>query len=67
MLQNLKLEICRKNISAAKIARFLGIRIETMSKKVSEKSQFTRSEMYKIHKEFFSDVDFHYLFRSDKE
>lgn len=67
MLLNLKLEICKKNISAAKISRFLGIDIQTMSKKVNEKSQFTRTEMYKIHKEFFSDTDFHYLFLSDKE
>lgn len=67
MLTNLKVEMCRKNISAAKIACFLGIRKETMSKKVIEKSQFTRAEMYKIHERFFPDTDFHYLFRSDKE
>lgn len=66
MLLNFKIEICRKGISAAEIAHFLGIRTETMSKKVTEKVQFTRTEMYKIHDEFFSDTDFHYLFRSDK-
>lgn len=67
MLINLKLEICKKKISAAKISRFLGIGTETMSNKVTEKSQFTRTEMYKIHEEFFPDTDFYYLFRSDKE
>lgn len=67
MLLNLKLEICKKGISSAKIARYLNIDIKTMSNKIVEKSQFSRTEMYKIHKEFFSDTDFHYLFRSDKE
>ncbi len=67
MLTNLKVEICKKGISAAQISRSLGINIKTMSQKVTEKSQFTRTEMYKIHKEFFPDVDFHYLFASEKE
>lgn len=67
MLLNLKVEICKKGTSSAKIAKYLGIDTKTMSQKVTEKSQFTRVEMYKIHKEFFSDVDFHYLFQSDKE
>lgn len=67
MLMNLKLEICKRNISSAKIARFIGIGVQAMSNKVTEKSQFTRTEMYKIHTEFFSDMDFYYLFRSDKE
>lgn len=67
MLMNLKVEICKKGISSAKIAQYLGIDVVTMSKKVTEKSQFTRTEMYKIHDKFFSDVDFHYLFQSDKE
>ncbi len=67
MLINLKLEICKKKISAAKIARFLNISVYAMSNKVTEKSQFTRTEMYKIHEKFFPDTDFHFLFRSDKE
>lgn len=67
MLLNLKVEICKKGISSAKIAKYLGIGLKTMSNKVIEKSQFTRTEMYKIHKEFFPDTDFHYLFLSDKE
>lgn len=67
MLLNLKVEICKKDISSAKIAKYLGIDVGTMSKKVTEKNQFTRAEMYKIHDKFFPDVDFHYLFQSDKE
>lgn len=67
MLLNLKIEICRKGISAAEIAHFLGIRTETMSKKVTEKVQFTRTEMYKIHDEFFPETDLYYLFCSNKK
>lgn len=67
MLINLKVEICKKGISSAKIARHLGIDAKTMLQKVTEKSQFTRAEMYKIREEFFPDIDFYYLFRSDKE
>lgn len=66
MLLNLKTEIARKKISQAKIAAFLCIGERTMSHKVTEKSDFTRSEMYAIHKEFFPDIDMKYLFDSEK-
>ena len=66
-LLNLKLEICKRQLSAAKISKFLGIDQKTMSLKVNEKTEFTRKEMYAIHKEFFPDVDFYYLFLSDGE
>ena len=66
MLLNLKVEICKRQLSAAKISRYLGIDTKTMSLKVNEKSDFTRKEMYAIHDKFFPDVDFYYLFISDK-
>ena len=46
MLLNLKTEIARARISQAKIARTVGIRPETMSDKVLEKTEFTRSEIF---------------------
>ena len=67
MLFNLKTEIARAKTSQAKIARAIGIRTETISDKILEKSDFTRSEMYAIHDRFFPNVDFRYLFTSDKE
>ena len=66
MLLNFKVEIVRHNLSAAQIADFLKINTKTMSQKITEKSQFTRDEMYKIYDQYFRDVDFHYLFMSDK-
>lgn len=65
MLMNLKVEMCRKKISAAQISRHLRIDVKTMSKKVNEKTQFTRTEMYKIYEDFFPDTDFYDLFRSE--
>lgn len=67
MLLNLKTEIARKKLSQAKIAREIGINTKTMSQKVTEKTELTRSEMYRIHKRFFPDVDFRYLFDSAED
>ena len=52
MLLNLKTEIARKRLSAAKIAEYIGITPKTMSCKVNEKTEFTRSEMFAIHSRF---------------
>ena len=54
-------------VSAATICRTIGITPKTMSCKVNEKSQFTRTEMYRIHDYFFKDEDFYELFKSDKQ
>lgn len=66
MLLNLKTEIARARTSQAKIARTVGIRPETMSDKVLEKTEFTRSEMYAI-SAIFPEVDMKYLFESNKK
>lgn len=65
MLLNLKTEIARRKLSQAKIARTIGIDEKTMSNKVTEKNEFLRKEMYRIHDFFFSDMDMRYLFASD--
>ena len=67
MLLNLKFAIFKYKLSASKISKAIGIDNKTMSNKVNEKSQFTRSEMYRIHDEFFKDEDFYELFKSDKQ
>ena len=66
MLLNLKNEINRHGLSAAKIAKSIGISDRTMSKKVTEESDFTRKEMYLIHESFFPETDFYRLFKSEK-
>lgn len=65
MLLNLKTEIARKKLSQAKVARGIGIRQESMSDKILEKTKMSRDEMYAIHERFFPDTDFKYLFMSD--
>ncbi len=67
MLLNLKTEINRRKLSCRKIAKGIGISKEAMSHKVTEKSQFTRNEMYAIHERYFPDTDMRYLFASEKE
>lgn len=66
MLLNLKAEILRHEVSAAKISKRIGISEKAMSNKVQEHSEFTRKEMYYIHDNFFPETDFYELFRSDK-
>lgn len=66
MLLNLKTEIARHKLSAAKIAKTLGIDEKTMSEKVTGKSDFKRKEMYLIHSTFFPDSDFYELFKDEK-
>lgn len=67
MLLNLKTEIARRKLSCRKVAKGVGISKEAMSHKVTERSQFTRSEMYAIHGRFFPDTDMKYLFASTEE
>lgn len=67
MLLNLKTEIARAKTSQAIIAKFLGITPKTLSLKINEKSELTRTEMYAIHAQFFPETDMKYLFESDKE
>ncbi len=66
MLLNLKTEIARNKLSAARIAPKIGISENAMSKKILEKTHFTRPEMYAIAKHF-PGVSMEYLFASDKE
>ncbi len=67
MLLNLKTEIARVKTSQRKIAEFLGIDTKTISSKILEKTDFTRTEMYKIQSAFFPNVDLKYLFESEQE
>ena len=67
MLLNLKTEMNRKRLSSNGIAKGIGISKEAMSHKVTERTQFTRDEMYAIHDGYFPETDMKYLFASDKE
>lgn len=67
MLANLKAEMARKNITNTMIANVLSTTNQTIINKLNEVSQFDRKEMFLIYNSFFSDIDFIYLFISDKE
>ncbi len=66
MLLNLKTEIARARTSQNKIAELAGMDPKTLSKKILEKNDFTRPEMYAIAK-LFPDVSMEYLFASDMD
>lgn len=65
MLRNLKAEMARKGIRAKAICQSLSISEKAMSNKITEITDFTRSEMYHIQNTFFSDFEMSYLFASD--
>ncbi len=67
MLLNLKTEIARNKLSAAKIAKGIGMSEYTFSRKILCKNDFTRKEMYLIHSKFFPECDFYELFKEEKE
>ena len=67
MLLNLKTEMLRRKVTSRAIAKDIGISERAMSHKVTERTQFTRDEMYAIHDGYFPETDMKYLFASDKE
>ena len=56
MLLNLKTAMAKQKVSAAKISRTIGVSQRAMSNKVNEYTDFTRSEMYRIHKALRTDA-----------
>lgn len=62
MLMNLKAQMWQRNITGKRLAELLGIRPETVSDKITGKSDFTRTEMFLIRDTFFDDIDMAYLF-----
>lgn len=66
MFPNLKAEMARKNIDGVTISSHLGCTPKTFSSKLTGKTEFTRSEIFQIRKEFFPNLSVEYLF-SEKE
>lgn len=67
MLINLKTEMLRRKLTARAIAKDIGISERAMSNKVTETTEFTRSQMCTIHDKYFHDTDMRWLFASDNE
>lgn len=63
MYANLKAEMARRSITSLKMAKVIDVTIQTFSKKLNGKSDFTLSEAYAI-KEFMSlDMPIEELFK----
>lgn len=65
MYPNLRAEMARKNIKSVVVAEILGISYDTMSNKMNGKSDFTRTEIFKIRDKFFPDLTLEYLFETE--
>lgn len=64
MFNNLLAEMARNKITNEAIAFFLQITPNTISNKLSGKTEFTRKEMWLIRKEYFPNCTIDYLFGS---
>ncbi|MBM7580063.1 helix-turn-helix transcriptional regulator [Jeotgalibacillus terrae] len=67
MLVNLKAEMARKGIPPKKIAKFLGVKTQTVNDKLSGKYKFSFEHALAIRDEFFPDKKLEYLFKKNKE
>ena len=66
MYPNLRAEMARKNIKSTVVAEVLGISYDTMSNKMTGKSDFTRTEIFKIRDEFFPNLTLDYLLETEE-
>ncbi len=64
MFPNLRAEMARKNIKYVAIAEILGISYDSVINKISGKTDFTRSEIFKIRDILFPDLSLEYLFKA---
>ena len=66
MLSNLKCRMWQKHITGRQISELLDVRPETVSDKILEKTNFTRTEMFRIYDTYFKGEDMAELFASDE-
>ncbi|WP_302597516.1 helix-turn-helix transcriptional regulator [uncultured Clostridium sp.] len=66
MFNNLNAEMARKKISIKALAEATGINYESLKNKMSGTTEFKRSEMVRIKKEF-SNCSLDYLFATEGE
>jgi plasmid maintenance system antidote protein VapI len=61
---NLKAEMARNNIKSMTLAEILGISYDSVINKINGKTDFTRSEIFKIRDTLFPDLSLDYLFKT---
>lgn len=62
MFKNLRAEMAREGIDGKTVAAGIGISNKAFSNKILGKSEFTRIEMLRIHRSYFSKCSIDYLF-----
>ena len=64
MFPNLKAEMARTCKKYNDIAEILGISYDSVMNKINGKTEFTRSEIFKIRDTLFPDLSLEYLFKT---
>ncbi len=67
MFPNLNAEMARRKIDIKSLAKITGIQYETLKNKLSGKTEFKRSEMYRIKTDVFPLCTIDYLFATELE
>ncbi|MBQ8299481.1 MAG: hypothetical protein IJX99_06430 [Clostridia bacterium] len=62
MFANLNAEMARNRVTNEDIAVCLEVTLNTVSNKISGKTEFTRKDMWKIREGFFPSLSIDYLF-----
>ena len=63
MFKNLLAEMARRDINNIDLSRLLKLTPNTISRKMTGKSEFTRKEMFTIRDNFFPELTIEYLFQ----
>ena len=63
MFKNLLAEMARRDINNLDLSRLLNLTPNTISRKMTGKSEFTRKEMFTIKNNFFPELTIEYLFQ----
>ena len=67
MYPNLRAEMARYNIKAASLAELLEISYDSVINKLNGKTDFTRSEIFKIRDNCFPNLKLEYLFDTENK
>lgn len=67
MFPNLRAEMARKGIDGTIMSVRLGCTPKTFSSKLNGKTEFTRSEIFKIQKDVFPNLTVEYLFNDSEQ
>ena len=67
MFPNLRAEMARNNIKAARLAELLEISYDSIINKLNGKTDFTRSEIFKIRDNYFPNLKLEYLFDTENK